>query len=291
LDADKGKVILPRMKHGLNTDIDNQDFGFRKSVFHPWKSVVYIFFLAFIGAFVNAAEFEFREGGIIRGPKAEKKIAFEFTGDSFAEGGTTILDELAKHKGKASFFFTGKFIRNPEFKPLIERIIKEGHYIGPHSDAHLLYCPWTGEKKTLVTKDLFREDLEKNVKAIEAFGIKRSQVQYWVPPYEWYNEEIVSWSKEVGMTLINFTPGTRSAADYTSDDAKNFVSSQAIFESILKKEREDQDGLNGFLLLLHTGVGPNRTDKFHLRFGELFGTLKGKGYHFVRVDELLGKQP
>ena len=30
-----------------------------------------------------------------------------------------------------------------------------------------------------------------------------------------------------------------------------------------------------------------RTDKFHYRFGELLDTLAGKGYEFVRVDELL----
>src|SRR5688572_17845428 len=140
----------------------------RSSNAASWRSpILSCALIVFASSTVTASNFEYREGGIIRGPKTEKKIAFEFTGDSFAEGGTTILDEMAKHKGKASFFFTGKFMRNPEFKPLIERIIKEGHYIAPHSDAHLLYCPWSGEKKTLVTRDVFREDLEKNIKAIE----------------------------------------------------------------------------------------------------------------------------
>jgi peptidoglycan/xylan/chitin deacetylase (PgdA/CDA1 family) len=256
--------------------------------FRRWAFDVVLLLLCLSCVPLHASEFEFREGGIVRGPKNQKKIAFEFTGDSFAEGGPVILDALAKHNGKGSFFFTGKFLRNREFKPLIERIIKEGHYIGPHSDAHLLYCPWTGEKKTLVTKELFRSDLEKNLAGIEAFGLKRTQVKFWVPPYEWYNEEIVSWSNEMGMTLINFTPGTRSAVDYTPDEAKNFVSSQVIFDSILKKEKEDPNGLNGFLLLLHVGVGPKRTDKFHTRFGELLQVLDDKGYEFVRVDKFLG---
>ena len=108
-----------------------------------------------------------------------------------------------------------------------------------------------------------------------------------MPPYEWYNEEIVEWSNELGLTIINFSPGTRSTADYTTDDAKNFVSSEAIFQSILKREREDPHGLNGFLLLLHLGAGPERSDKFHARFGELLEVLSAKGYTFVRVDELL----
>jgi peptidoglycan/xylan/chitin deacetylase (PgdA/CDA1 family) len=91
----------------------------------------------------------------------------------------------------------------------------------------------------------------------------------------------------MGLTLINFTPGTRSNADYTGEVDTNFVSSQAIFDSIVQKEREDPHGLNGFILLLHLGSGPGRKDKFHTRFGELLDYLAGKGYEFVRVDELL----
>ena len=45
--------------------------------------------------------------------------------------------------------------------------------------------------------------------------------------------------------------------------------------------------MNGFILLLHIGSGPGRTDKFPTRFGELLDYLAGKGYEFVRVDELL----
>ena len=233
--------------------------------------------------------FELREGGIIRGSKARKEIALEFTGDSFAEGGATILNALKQHNAKASFFFTGTFLRNPDFKPLIERIIADGHYIGPHSDAHLLYCPWSGKKTTLVSRDVFRSDLEQNLKAIEAFGIKRARVTHWIPPYEWYNEEIVAWSKELGLTLVNFTLGTRSNADYTEDAAKNFIPSKVIIESIVKKEREDPNGLNGFLLLLHVGVGPKRTDKMHERLDGLLTVLKQKGYQFVTVPDLLSQ--
>ncbi|MFN7138696.1 MAG: polysaccharide deacetylase family protein [Limisphaerales bacterium] len=254
---------------------------------HLCRVVLTFLFVAIASVQAVDKRFDYREGGIIRGPKGEKKIALEFTAHDFGEGGETILNELARHKAKASFFFTGHFLRKPEFAPLIRRIVAEGHYLGPHSDQHLLYCPWEGEKKTLISKELFRSDLEKNIKAIEAFGVSRERIRFFVPPYEWYNQEIVAWSEEMGHTLINFSPGTRSNADYTEDTAKNFVSSEAILQSILKKEKEDPNGLNGFLLLLHFGVGEKRTDKFHKRFGELMDQLAEKGYSFVRVDELL----
>ena len=54
-----------------------------------------------------------------------------------------------------------------------------------------------------------------------------------------------------------------------------------LHESVASK------GLNGFLLLLHLGVGPKRTDKMSDRLDELLTALERRGYQFVRVDELL----
>ena len=230
---------------------------------------------------------QFGHGGIVRGPTATRRIAIEFTGHEFAEGGAVILDELARRATRASFFLTGDFLRTPEFAPLVRRIVREGHYLGPHSDKHLLYCDWETRDRTLVTRDAFTRDLENNLRAVEAFGVRRPDVRYWVPAYEWYNAEIAGWSSNLGLTLVNFTPGTRSNADYTSEADRNFVPSQRIHDSILAREREDPDGLNGYLMLLHIGAGPGRIDKMHARLGSLLDNLSARGYRFVRVDELL----
>ncbi|PWU09231.1 MAG: hypothetical protein C5B50_27910 [Verrucomicrobia bacterium] len=228
-----------------------------------------------------------REGGIVRGPKDSKRIALVFTGHSYAEGAQTILDELQRHKAKASFFLTGDFLADTNFAGVVERIVAEGHYLGPHSDKHLLYCPWYGPKKTLVTRAEFESDLESNLRKIEMFGVNRERIGYFLPPFEHYNAQIVSWAGAMGLTLVNYTPGTRSNADYTGEADTNFVSSKAILSSILEKERKDPNGLNGFLLLLHVGSGPGRADKFHRLFGELLDHLYQRGYRPVRVDELL----
>ena len=45
--------------------------------------------------------------------------------------------------------------------------------------------------------------------------------------------------------------------------------------------------MNGFILLIHIGTDPGRTDKFYYLLPELISELKGKGYRFVRIDELL----
>jgi peptidoglycan/xylan/chitin deacetylase (PgdA/CDA1 family) len=230
------------------------------------------------------------EGGIVRGSLDTKRLALVFTGHEFAEGATPILDALASRKQQASFFLTGVFLRNPNYEAIVQRMVRDGHYVGPHSDAHLLYCPWTGPKTTLVSREEFVTDLERNLEALTRFGIDRRQVGYFLPPYEWYNEEIVRWSRDLGLTLVNFTPGTRSNADYTEEATPQFVPSASIFDSIIRREAQDTHGLNGFLLLLHIGSGPGRADKFHPRVGDLIDRLMEKGYRLVRVDELLGKR-
>jgi peptidoglycan/xylan/chitin deacetylase (PgdA/CDA1 family) len=263
---------------------------------------------------------EVHGGAITRGPQAEKRLALVFTGHTFGEGGDTILNELARHRAKGAFFLTGSFLTNQNFQPLIHRLLKEGRYLGPHSDQHLLYCSWDQDRQTLISRQKFTTDLAANLQKIDqadenlqrtddtvvtarfrrAYGLDlpgpmpneesvglREKPRYFLPPYEHFNRDIALWSLDMGLTLINYTPGTRSQADDTGEAAPNFVSSQAIFDSIVKQEREDPHGLNGFILLLHLGSGPGRADKFHARFGELLDHLAGKGYEFVRVDELL----
>lgn len=110
---------------------------------------------------------------------------------------------------------------------------------------------------------------------------------YFLPPYEWYNDQISIWTKERNMQLINYTPGTLSHADYTTDKDKNYRSSETIYNSIIDYEKNHASGLNGFILLMHLGAGPGRKDKFYTYLPKLIAYLRAKGYHFQRVDELL----
>lgn len=82
------------------------------------------------------AGLEMTDGAVVRGPTERRRLALVFTGHEYAEGAETILDELAKHKARASLFLAGDFLVNPRFEPLIRRIVENGHYLGPHSDKH-----------------------------------------------------------------------------------------------------------------------------------------------------------
>lgn len=230
-------------------------------------------------------------GAIIRGDVNNKKIALVFTGHEFADGGEIIPNVLKAHNIQGAFFLTGDFYRNPAFKSLISKLKQEGHYLGAHSDKHLLYADWTKRDSLLVTKGEFRKDLKKNYRRMAAHQIKKSDAPYFLPPFEWYNKSIADWTKEMNLQLINFTPGTRSTADYTYPEmGDRYVSSERIFESILEHDKKDPHALNGFILLIHIGTDPRRTDKFYSQLDNLIQELKSRGYRFVRINKLLDEQ-
>jgi peptidoglycan/xylan/chitin deacetylase (PgdA/CDA1 family) len=224
-----------------------------------------------------------QHGGIVRGDTTQKTVHLVFTGHEFADGADTIIAVLGRHRVRGSFFFTGDFYRTEAFQQFIRSLRHGGHYLGGHSDKHLLYAPWEKRDSLLVSKREFSDDLEDNYRAMEPFGVTKKNSPFFLPPYEWYNDSISAWCSEAGLTLVNFTPGTSSNADYTIPEEKNYVPSDSIYRRILQFESSRPNGLNGFLLLLHFGTHPHRTDKFYLRLDALITELERRGYRFRRV--------
>ncbi len=232
--------------------------------------------------------FTYSHGAIVRGDTTLKKIALVFTGDEFGDGGSFISETLEKECIKASFFLTGNFYRSKEFEPEIKKLWKNRNYMGSHSDKHLLYCDWVKRDSLLVTKNEFIDDLSNSFTEMLRYGIEKEDAVYLLPPYEWYNDSIASWAEESGTKLINYTGGTRSNADYTIPEmGSQYIDSKTIYNSIISFEKQSVSGLNGFILLVHIGTDPRRTDKFYYLLPELIKELKSLGYRFVRIDELL----
>lgn len=254
---------------------------------------VFIWFLliAIISCRNSEKHFTYNHGAIVRGDSVAKDISLVFTGDGFGDGRKFICEFLGKEKIKASFFLTGNYYRNREFEPVIKELLKNGNYMGSHSDRHLLYCDWAKRDSLLVSKNEFIDDLNNSFSEMARFGIEKDDAIYFLPPYEWYNDSIASWAEESGIKLINFTGGTRSNADYTIPEMGNqYVDSKTIYNSIISFEKQSVSGMNGFILLVHIGTDPGRTDKFYFYLPELVRELKGKGYKFVRIDEMLISQ-
>ena len=64
-----------------------------------------------------------------------KKVCYLTFDDGPSHNSEKILDILREYDAKATFFLIGEEIKE-EKRPVIERIIEEGHAIGLHSNVH-----------------------------------------------------------------------------------------------------------------------------------------------------------
>ena len=231
--------------------------------------------------------YTWEKGGITRFDQNEKNVYLVFTGHEYADGADYICNILKKNNIKASFFFTGDFYRNKKFKNIIKKLIENKNYLGAHSDKHLLYCDWINRDSTLISKDSFLIDIQNNYNAMSLFGIKKEKAKFFMPPFEWYNDTISKWASDWGLQILNFSQGTLSIADYTTPSmGKKYISSDSIFRRILSYEENSKNGLNGFILLLHIGTDPERTDKMYYKLNDLIIELKRRGYKFKTMFDI-----
>ena len=241
-------------------------------------------------AFVEASKADkniYDQGGILRANPDEKKICLVFTSHDKIDGAKVIMSTLKKHHIKGGFFFTGKFFET--FPEIVKQLLADGHYVGSHSYGHLLYAPWEKRDSLLVTKEEFTADMMKSYQLMAQFGITKEKAPYYIPPYEYFNSTISSWSHELGLQIIDFTPGTASNEDYTWPgmpmEAEKYRTSKWLYDNMMKWER--QHSLNGHFLMIHFGTDPARTDKFYNYLEKIILTLKKKGYSFVGPEEIL----
>lgn len=223
----------------------------------------------------------YQDGGIIRTDPSVKHIDFVFTAADKADGAERIISTLRKYNIKGGFFFTGEFFEM--YPDVVRRLVAEGHYVGSHSYGHLLYAPWGNRDSLLVTRQEFNEDIFKSYKVLREFGI--TNAPYFIPPYEHYNATISSWARQLGLQVINYTPGTLTNGDYTTPEMKRYFSSKEILGRIWEYERTEPNGLNGHIMLIHFGTDPARTDKFYDKLPGLIRELRRKGYSFTPLKD------
>jgi endoglucanase len=237
------------------------------------------------GNIYNNPKITIVKGAIVRMDTTKKNIYLCFTAHDFSDGFDTITAVLSHHKIKASFFLTGDFCRNKANKKIIDRLRADGHYIGPHSDKHLLYCSWEKRDSLLITKDEFISDLENNYKELAKSGVPGKAARVFLPPYEWYNDSIAGWTTSAGLKLVNNSSGTISSQDWTfPEKGKPYFSSDTLLKNLFSYER--RKGLNGYILLIHPGTDPRRKDKFYLRLDSILNYLETRKYSFHSFSEI-----
>lgn len=228
------------------------------------------------------------QGAVVRGDSNQKKVALIFTADEAAEGLPLIRQILKDECVKGSFFFTGRLYRNKKFTKDIKNLVRDSHYLGPHSDQHLLYCSWTKRDSLLVSRDSFEHDMAQNKLAMQNAGVVVRKPHFFIPPFEWWNDSISVWSAAQQLRLFSFTPGIRSNADYTWPEMGAAYKTTNWIMNWLKETLTTQPRqFNGSIILVHADTDPRRKDKLYGRLKELIVLLKKAGFSFKRIDQLL----
>jgi len=174
-----------------------------------------------------------------------------------------LLEVLARHDVKATFFQIGRFVAE---KPEIARqVAHAGHEIGNHTFNHpnLIFC----------SAARVRSELEQCRKILADTVGEHSNL--WRPPFGARLPHVLSIGRKLGLEPVMWTVSSNDWKVYSAD---------AIEQRIAQRIR------GGDIILMHDGghvrMGANRvrtveaTDRLIRRF-------KHQGYQFVTVTEMM----
>jgi peptidoglycan-N-acetylglucosamine deacetylase len=153
-----------------------------------------------------------------------------------------LLELLARHNARATFFMIGRFVRQrPE---IVRRVHAAGHLIGNHTQTH----PWLS---FLSSRDL-REELRACNQALEdAIG---APVHYLRPPHGARRPMVFRAAQELGLKIVQW-----NAMGYDWQP----ISPERIVANVTRGRQRAQRHHTGANILLHDGhqqgIGANRS--------------------------------
>jgi peptidoglycan/xylan/chitin deacetylase (PgdA/CDA1 family) len=192
-----------------------------------------------------------------------------------------LLDLLAKHNARATFFLVGKFVR--ECPDLAKEILTRGHALGNHTDTHpnLFLC---GRKKT-------EEELRRCADAIrDAAGV---DPRWFRPPFGFRSPWLHEIVKRQGMQTAMWT---LIPNDWRIKPAEWLIQRMnPIAEHARRKLPPDTGyagGRTGDILCLHDGYHRHQNGDRARTVAALEYWLprwRDLGLEFVTMDETLSK--
>lgn len=169
----------------------------------------------------------------------------------------TILDILAKHNVKATFFMTGGWVES--YPDDVKKIYEAGHDLGNHSQNHKYMTKLSDEEKTseLMT-------VHNKVKELTGYDMFLFR-----PPYGDYDNQVVTNAKKNNYYPIQWNVDSLDWKDYGTED-------------IVKRVTEHKNLGNGSIILCHNGAKYTKD-----ALEQVIIKLKEKGYEFVPISELI----
>jgi peptidoglycan-N-acetylglucosamine deacetylase len=174
-----------------------------------------------------------------------------------------LLDVLARHDVKATFFMMGKYVE--ERPKIAQQVFAEGHTVGNHSYSHpnLIFV---GEAE-------LRSQIARTQKALEDAGCGTPKL--FRPPFGGRNPRTFGIVRELGLTPIMWRV---TCYDWSAKSPN----------SIVKKAISQIKG--GDIILLHDGghlaLGTDRSHTVKAT-DEIIRRYKGEGFEFVTVPQMM----
>lgn len=148
-----------------------------------------------------------------------------------------LLDVLAKHNAKATFFLIGKYVRQ---RPDIARaVLAAGHEIGNHTDSH--------PNLVLVSAARLRQELESCNKSLEDALGKR--VTLFRPPFGGRRPNVLRTARRMGLSPVMWSV---TGYDWSAKSADKIM-------EMVSRQVDSRRNAQGEIVLLHDGG--------HLAFG------------------------
>src|SRR6266446_2584439 len=197
-----------------------------------------------------------------RGARGSKQIALTYDDGPNDPDTLRLLDVLAKHSVRATFFMIGRYVRQ---RPDIARAVAQaGHVIGNHTFTHPLLI-FESEAQT-------RTQLVKCHQALQdAIGEHSSLFR---PPFGGRRPATLRIARELGLQTVMWNV---TGYDWNAPPA-------AVIEKKVTRQIHGGD-----VILLHDG-GHRTTDADRaetvIATGNLILRYRDQGYQFVTVDEM-----
>ena len=196
-------------------------------------------------------------------PQSSKQLALTYDDGPNDPHTLKLLDVLAKHNVKATFFLIGRYVR---MRPDIVRdLVQAGHVVGNHTQTHPLLIFQRAAR--------VRRELEECQAAIsEAVG---SPASLFRPPFGGRRPVVMRIIREMGMKPVMWNITGYDWNAKSADDIENMVSRRVR---------------GGNVILLHDGghleMGADRSRTVEAT-ERLITKFHAQGYSFVTIPQML----
>ena len=206
-----------------------------------------------------------RHGTVCRVKTSKRIVALTFDDGPSPVWTPKILDELKKADVKATFFMVGYHVQ--KYPDIARRVAREGHAIGNHGYAHsviLYYTPAEIEEEIKYTEHVIRE-------------VTGRTTTLFRPPKAWLRDSTKDKIRSMGYEVVLWSLNSKDWVGFPH---------QWIVRYLAARVR------SGDILLFHDSgnifarEGGDRSQTVRTA-ALLIKALRGKGFSFVTVEELM----